>query len=157
VELNGVRIGLSTPVAFDGVSWGRYKPMIDVVAAATVTVVIPRNQSGYEGRSHSLYYCDAQREGQYAWFETAFMDTPPRVRLRGGQVPYALPPGEDAGAALSHVMAGTQVAWPFTELVTGEPEEFVDRWVGWFGDAVQGLLGRPMMLPERRPEGSWRR
>jgi hypothetical protein len=83
VELNGVRIGLSTPVAFDGVSWGRYKPMIDVVAAATVTVVIPRNQSGYEGRSHSLYYCDAQREGQYAWFETAFMDTPPRVRLRG--------------------------------------------------------------------------
>jgi hypothetical protein len=83
VELNGVRIGLSTPVAFDGVSWGRYKPMIEVVAAATVTVVIPRNQSGYEGRSHSLYYCDAQREGQYAWFETAFMDTPPRVRLRG--------------------------------------------------------------------------
>ena len=38
-------------------------------------------------------------------------------------------------------MAGTQVAWPFTELVTGEPEEFVDRWVGWFGDAVQVCWG----------------
>lgn len=158
VELNNVRFGLSSPVPFDGESWGDFKPAIDVVAACTVSIVIPRGSSGYEGRSHSLYYCDAQRAGQYAWFETAFMETPGgRSRRQRGLDPFSLQPGESAGAALSNVMAETQVAWPFTELVTGEPEEFVDRWVGWFGDAVQGLLSRPMMMPERRPEGTWRR
>lgn len=158
VELSGARLGLSTPIPFDGVSWAGWSPAIDVIAIATVSVVIPADRSGYEGRSHSLYFCDAQQEGAYAWFETAFMDSPVMGgRGRRGQDPFALQPGDAAGKALANAMTEYQVAWPFTEIVAGEPEPFVDRWVGWFADAAGGLLSRPMMMPERRPDGSWRR
>jgi hypothetical protein len=149
VELGSARFGLSAsePVPDRGPRWP-----FDVIAHATVSVVLPPNRAGWEGRSHSLWYCDAQREGEYGWFETAFM------ALRGGrsQEPFALQPG-DAEGAVSTVMTSTQVAWPFTELVPGETDEFVDRWIGWFGAAVKGELFRPSTLPERNPAGSWRR
>jgi hypothetical protein len=54
-------------------------------------------------------------------------------------------------------MAEFQVAWPFTPLVVGDLGEFVDRWAGWFADATDGSLNHPGSMPERRPEGSWRR
>lgn len=157
VELSGARLGLSTPIPFDGVSWGGWTPTFDVIAAATVTIAIPTDRSGYEGRSHSLYYCDGQHKGAYAWFETAFMESPMLSGLTGwGQNPFALPPGDAAGEALKAGINRYQVAWPFTEILAGEPEQFVDRWVGWFADAAGGLLSRPSTMPERRPEGSWR-
>ena len=53
-------------------------------------------------------------------------------------------------------MADYQVAWPFTALVIGELEEFVDRWVGWFADAVEGRLAQPSHMPERPVDGTWR-
>ncbi len=74
-----------------------------------------------------------------------------------GQDPFALLPGEASAKALWSGMAEYQVAWPFTRLVVGELDEFVDRWLGWFAAAVQGALHRPSTMPERRPEGSWRR
>jgi serine/threonine-protein kinase len=164
VDLGGARLGLSTAVPFDDRIWAAWRPAFDVVAVASVTVVTAADRYGYEGRSHSLYYCDAQRQGEYAWFETAFMDNPVMGRVRRGQEPYALNlvdpvgnPAEAAGKALANAMTEYQVAWPFTELVTGEPEEFIDRWVGWFGAAVAGQLARPSTMPERRPDGSWRR
>jgi hypothetical protein len=124
----------------------------DVIAYAKVGVALPPNRAGWEGRSHSLWYCDAQREGEYGWFETAFMT------MGGGrlQEPFALPPSEAQGA-LSAGITVTQVAWPFTELVPRETDEFVDRWIGWFGAAVKGELFQPSSLPERNPAGSWRR
>lgn len=73
------------------------------------------------------------------------------------QEPFALPPSSEAQGALSAVMSSTQSAWPFTELVPGETDEFMDRWIGWFGTAVKGELFRPSTLPERNPAGSWRR
>jgi len=165
VELGPARLGMSTSVAFDERIWGTWAPQLTVIAVATISVVVvPADRSGYEGRSHSLYFCDARHEGEYAWYETAFMDNPIMGRSRRAQEPFALHlmdpignPAEAAGKALSNAMTEYQVAWPFTELTTGETEEFTDRWVGWFADAVDGRLARPMMLPERRPEGTWRR
>jgi hypothetical protein len=149
VLLGGAAFELSAsePVPDRGPRWP-----FDVIAHATLRVVVPTNRAGWEGRSHSLWYCDAQREGEYGWFEAAFM-SPHRGR---SQEPFALQP-DDAEGALSAVMTSTQVAWPFTELVPGEADEFVDRWIGWFGAAVKGELFRPSTLPERNPAGSWRR
>jgi eukaryotic-like serine/threonine-protein kinase len=163
VELNGVQVGLSTSIPIDDVNWGQWPPPFDIIAAATISVVIPADRSGYAGRSHSLFYCDAQRPGVYGWFETAFMDTPFRRRVGPGQDPFALHPadplrnGEAVGKALANAITHYQVAWPFTELVTGEAKEFIDRWVGWFAAGLEGQLSRPSTMPERPPEGSWRR
>lgn len=80
--------------------WGPWKPAFEVVAQCAVGVRIPRDRYGYEGRSHSLWYCDAQAPNAFRWFETAFMISPLLPR-RGLRDPFALIPGEEAGEALS--------------------------------------------------------
>lgn len=85
------------------------------------------------------------------------MNMPLIRREPRGQDPFALPPGEQSAKALWSGMAEYQVAWPFTALVTGDLDEFVDRWLGWFAAAAQGSLQRPSSMPERPAEGTWRR
>jgi serine/threonine-protein kinase len=54
-------------------------------------------------------------------------------------------------------MAEFQVAWPFTPIEPGNEVDFLERWMAWFAQAAQGQLGHPSSMPERRPEGAWRR
>jgi serine/threonine protein kinase len=126
-----------------------------VVLVSEIELRIPQGRSVYGGRAHSLWYCDAQTEGEFHWYETAFMSSP----LLGGSTelaPFALVP-RGAREALGGVMGSNQVAWPFTELDVGELGEFVDRWAGWFAQAAMRQLQHPSMMPERPPQGSWRR
>ncbi|MHB8761994.1 MAG: serine/threonine-protein kinase [Coriobacteriia bacterium] len=134
--------------------WGHYQPVFDVVAHASIAITIPRYHD-YAGRSHSLWFCDAQEEGRYAWYETAFMVTP-MVPERGVQDPFALDPGEDAGVAVSPVMGRRQLAWPFVRLDGDGQAEFFERWIGWFADAAAGRLSHPSTMPERSSSGSYR-
>ncbi|MFD3704674.1 serine/threonine-protein kinase [Nocardia sp. NPDC058658] len=125
----------------------------DVVCAGTISVEITGRgfRQGWRGREHSLWFCDAQVEGEYHWFETAF------YRIGAGTVvePYAIPPSErDAGLALARGMHIEQVAWPPAGMSGEGGEQFVERWLGWFADAGQGTLTRPMTLPEGN--GVWR-
>jgi serine/threonine-protein kinase len=117
-----------------------------------VSIIIPADRQGYQGRSHSLYYCDANEPGSYAWYETAFMFMPMLGR-QGRQDPFALAPGSEAAKALLPGMSEYQVAWPFTRLVVDEIDDFLDRWLEWFAAAAQGQLHRPTMMPERPAEG----
>ena len=128
----------------------------EVVGYSSVTIRTPRGGHGYEGRSHSLWYCDAQDPGVFRWYETAFMInalTFESVPL----YPFALKPGRDAYSALSRGMHRYQPAWPFTPIDQGNEDDFIERWMDWFADAAQGNLHNPRMMPERSPEGSWRR
>jgi serine/threonine-protein kinase len=84
------------------------------------------------------------------------MDSPLLRTTRPDIVPFALPVA-DAELALAPVMDVKQVAWPFTRLILGELDQFLDRWLGWFADAVGGTLTMPSTLPEIDPQGSWRR
>lgn len=136
--------------------WGHYKPEFQVIAHATIEVRIPPDRFQYEGRSHSLWFCDAQESGVFRWYETAFMISP-IIPKRGRQNPFALPPSEEAGKALSRVMTEFQVAWPFTPIEPGNEVDFLERWMTWFAQAAQGQLGNPSSMPERSPEGTWRR
>lgn len=47
--------------------------------------------------------------------------------------------------------------WPFTRLAVGDLDEFIDRWLGWFGDAAQVTSWPPPQLPEHDISGTWRR
>lgn len=156
VQLNQAEMRLAPPAATSPRPWGSWSPpAFEVIAHSALSIQIPRNRYGYEGRSHSLWYCDAREPGRYQWFETAFMISPliPRQSSRN---PYALDPGEDAAKAVGPGMAELQVAWPFTIVSIGDLDDFIGRWAGWFADAAQGQLNQPSTMPERQVQGSWR-
>ncbi|WP_426567315.1 hypothetical protein [Streptomyces canus] len=60
-------------------------------------------------------------------------------------------------AAVSPGMVMHQVAWSFTPLVIGDLDEFISRRAGWLAQAATSRLAHPSRMPEREPQGSWRR
>ncbi len=137
-------------------SWGGWQPpKFEVVAHASIGVSFPHDQHGYEGRSHSLWFCDANQAGSFAWFETAFC-LHALVQRRTRTVPFALDPGAESAKALWTGVAEFAVAWPFERLMLGEIEPFIQRWAGWLASASQRRLTYPSMMPERPAQGSWR-
>jgi eukaryotic-like serine/threonine-protein kinase len=125
----------------------------DIVASGGIKVGIPANQYGYMGRSHALWYCDAQEVGIYRWYEFAFWKMSSRNSLR----PFSLAPGEQSFMALSRAMSSVQMARPVTPIDQGDEEEFINRWLHLFGEAALGNLQLPPQMPEIPPQGSWRR
>lgn len=132
--------------------WHWTAPSFEVIAHASLIVSVPENKYGYVGRSHSLWYCDAIEEGRYGWYETAFM----MFRNSRKRNPFALDPGEEAAKALWIGIAEFQTAWPFTALIVGELDEFIDRWAIWLALASNSSLSQPSRMPER-PANNWRR
>ncbi len=131
-------------------------PKFTVVAHTSIGLTFPPNQYGYEGRTHSLWYCDARIEGQFQWFETAFMVGAFRP-YHSSITPFTIAPGPNASAGIHSIIGSEyQLAWPFTPISVGELDEFIERWAGWFADAAQGRLSYPSTMPERSPQGSWR-
>ena len=57
----------------------------EVIAYSSIRVVTP-----YRGRSHSLWYCDAQETGQFRWYESAFWSM---LGVGTQDIPFALAPG----------------------------------------------------------------
>jgi serine/threonine-protein kinase len=155
VQLGSAVIGMDPTTLSDPGSWGPWRPKFEVIAYAAIGVTIPQDRNGYTGRTHTLFYSDAQEEGVFRWFETAFM-VMPLMPQRTSLDPFALAPGELAGKALSRTMAESQVAWPFMPFDQGEEQQFIDRWLEWFGMAASGQLRHPASMPERPPQGSYR-
>ncbi len=155
IQLNEATLRFSGAVRTSPAAWDLRTPAFDVVCHASISLKIPEDQYQYEGRSHSLWFRDAQTEGEYAWFETAFMVM--ALRGLGAKLdPFALDPGEDAGSAVGPGLGGFQVAWPFTRLEVGRLEEFIDRWAEWLAAAAGGNLRHPSSMPERTSDGTWR-
>lgn len=132
----------------------RWNGPFEVIACASIELLQTSTYNDYPGRSHSLWYCDALHEGQFEWFELAFMDSP----LFGGRQrmePYAAQP-EQISTAFERVVGTAQLAWPLEQLDRADPQEFVDRWIGWFAEASNSKLFRPSTMPEKRVERNWR-
>ena len=75
--------------------------------------------------------------------------------FRGAVCPESL--SVAAAAAIGPGLMEYQAAWPFTPLTVGELDDFISRWSSWFAVAAQGQLNIPGTMPERDPNGSWRR
>lgn len=147
-EVNDAKLGLSHPDQRQP-DWGG---PFDVISSAVISVVRPRATSrGWLGRSHSLWFCDAHKAGEYGWYELAFMHTPPSRDLE----PFAVQ-SESAADYFAGVYEVGQLAWPVTEIDRDDPSEFIDRWLGWFTDAAEGTLDMPSTMPERVARGTWR-
>jgi serine/threonine protein kinase len=157
IRLNQAELRFAPPSEAKTNGWGSWTPpAFTVIAHSELNLKVSDNRRyGYKGRSHSIWYCDAREEGQFQWYETAFMSSP-LVASYHEQDPFALPPGEASAKALGHSMAEYQVAWPFSRIFPGELDEFISRWAGWLAAAAQGRLSHPSMMPEREPRGSWR-
>ena len=128
----------------------------DVVSYSKITIDKPRDRHGYEGRSHSLWFCDAQEAGVFRWYETAFMYNLAIPKFTSHK-PFALEPGDSSRQAISIGMNYFQVVWPFIPIDQGNEREFIEQWIGWFADAAAGILYSPTRMPEKEPEGAWRR
>lgn len=125
-----------------------HPPVFDVIAYTTITVRQPADQFGYDGRSHSLWFCDAHNDGVFRWFETAFMVSPFRREVSSIE-PFALSPtDEKAAGAFSPVLTACQLAWEPLPLDQGDEMQFIERWMGWFAGAVTGALRHPSHMPE---------
>lgn len=134
--------------------WNHWGNGFDVIAYATVSLSLPPNSFNYDGRSHSLWFCDVVEEGEYGWYEVAFMDG--AVMARASRwYPYALRPGEASAKALSRALTEFDVARPFKRLTLGDLDEFLEFWMDTFGDAANGEVPHPNQLPEM-DRGSWR-
>jgi len=120
-----------------------------VVSESVIRVSMAAPIHGWAGRGHSLWYCDVDEKGVFAWYEVAFTVS----GFSGGSPP--IDPfdqdGIEARIALSPVMGTSQVAWDFEELDRSDLSEFVNRWLGWFGQAASVQLQRPGMIPEKPP------
>ena len=149
-QLRAGKLGLSKPVRVNG-----WEGPFRVIAEAAITVNQTRASGGYQGRSHSLWFCDAHDEGRFAWHETAFMDVALGMRVAPSVDPFSRDP-RSAQVAFANVMGTVQLAWPVEELDRADPSEFVDRWIGWFADAASGTLQHPPSMPEKPTQGSYR-
>ncbi|MGV9366297.1 serine/threonine-protein kinase [Amycolatopsis sp. NPDC003731] len=143
----------------------------EVIATCFVAVGDSSLKSGgHVGRAHSLWFCDAQQPGRFAWFETAFRYAEvPRNQddaihqygwlPRGRYLPCAGEPTDTLVVrALKWIADDSlmRVAWPFTPLRPGNLDEFIDRWASWFAGAAEGTLPHSSGTQGPQPAGTWR-
>jgi serine/threonine-protein kinase len=139
----------------------------------------------YAGRAHSLWFCDPDHSGQYAWHELGFMGT--GAPLPGGYAPPlggsilshyfgTVGPGytnfspmafnpdhEEAVCALAKIETTHcykdqfGLAEPPRIIRIGEMDDFIDKWANWFAEASERRLTRPQFLrqPPRSAENEW--
>lgn len=131
-----------------------FRTAFDVISCAEITLLVPRRRD-WGGRSHSLWYCDAVRKGEFRWFEVAFMGSP--FKPPAPIVPFSLAPDGSAAEPFSPGAGGRQVAWGPTPIDQGSEGEFVERWMAMFAEAALGRLDRPSTLPEPNQVKTWRR
>ncbi|MCX2950172.1 serine/threonine-protein kinase [Lentzea sp. NEAU-D7] len=160
---HGLRVGLGdATLSLNWLSrvrnnvWGGWGEVpFDVVACTEISVEMPVNHCGYEGRSHSLWYCDVEDAGRFQWYETGFM-----VFSRdeiASVTPFSMSPSPEIGMALSGASGQWRHAWPFMPVVPGDMNDFVDRWANTLAQAMDGTLTAPNLRPERLVEDSWRK
>lgn len=149
-SLQGGKLGFSSaeeapPECLAAYDWAA---PFDVVAYASIGVKKDRDRYDYEGRTHSLWFCDAQEENIFRWYELSFMVSP-MIAQRFTFDPFQLPPTDkEAAQCLTPVMTTRQLAWQPVPIDQGEQDAFIERWINWFAASADGSLSRPTHMPE---------
>jgi serine/threonine-protein kinase len=152
ISLGNAQLELVPVVPTHSDPWEWQAPAFEVIAQAGIILRIPRDRYDFEGRSHSLWYCDAFEAGRYEWIETAFMISP-MVSKMTVMRPFMADPGIEAAKALWNGVSEFQLAWPIEPI---DSDAFIDRWANWLADASQGRLQPPSTMPEKPTPRSWR-
>jgi serine/threonine-protein kinase len=149
----------NTPRGFTPYKGDPWRIPFDVVLYARIGLSFPGGHLGFTGKSNSLWYCDAEVRGEYAWYELGFAASPFQKHrsIISQKQPEAFDPGASAAKALSVGITDYMMAWPVTRLDAGDLDDFIDRWAGWFGLAADGKLQMPGRLPEVDVPRNWRR
>jgi hypothetical protein len=114
----------------------------------------PANRYGYEGRGHSLWYCDPFDGERFGWFEVAFMHNA-FLQQTSSVVPFAcchrgqMPHGR-------YFLARKSCSWLGTSLGCVDLDGFIDRWAGWLAAASVGEWNQPSSMPETTIPRNWR-
>ncbi|MEN4466857.1 protein kinase [Mycolicibacterium conceptionense] len=147
-KLENARLGVAPPV----LSEARWSTPFTVIAESVISVNMPGSgPGGFTGRSHSLWYCDAQHEDRFAWYEVAFH----QLFSLNNIVPTSMSANE-SHVVFENVTSSIGIARPFVEVDPTNLTPFLDRWLGWFAQAALGQLQHPGDMPEENPQGSWR-
>jgi len=70
-SLRGAKFGISTPQLSEPA------PRMPFTVISEAVIIVKRQESvrDWEGRSHSLWFCDPLHENEFAWYEMAFMES----------------------------------------------------------------------------------
>ncbi|GAY14186.1 serine/threonine-protein kinase [Mycobacterium sp. shizuoka-1] len=118
-----------------------------VISESAITVNMRNGGNQWNGRGHSLWFCNAVEKERFAWYEVAFMEAGSRLSTMD---PFSVSALHNGGAFNRLTIGIAQIARDFNELDRSDLSEFVNRWLGWFADAAFNTLQRPMILPEGR-------
>ena len=134
VCLHGIELYVSVPQLSDGFPH-QWAPKLFNVFATSHVILKQSEQEPF--MAASLWYCDAEREGEYNWYQIAFA-TSAAVGSRRQVEPFGLDPNEeDACLALS--IKHTVVPLSF-EVVNDE--SFTTIWKTLFALALEGKLDK---------------
>jgi len=157
MRLGDVELSMSPLWRNDDVDWWSDLALpFEVIVAGHICIRIPPGRDQYDGRGHSLWYCDCMESGRFGWYEMAFMYMP-LVQRRSAQDPFYLDPGPKAAEAFKPVLGSYQLAWPLTALTMEKVDRFIEQWSLWFAQAFEGRLRHPSHMPERKIEETWRK
>ncbi|WP_194904393.1 serine/threonine-protein kinase [Catenulispora rubra] len=154
--------GVSVPNRNNWRMYLRYDDIpFDVIACGAISV-----GGGWKGgRTHSLWFCDAQEEGVYRWYETAFWHMAHFYEGawtgRGQSWPTALAPWADRQGRMfqfdpSRSSEGWHIVWPFTPLEVGNLSEFIERWATWLAAVSRSELKFPRHNASLAVRQNWR-
>ncbi|MFF2605824.1 serine/threonine-protein kinase [Arthrobacter koreensis] len=128
-----------------------------VMAAGGLYLKQSVSEGSYLGRSHALWYADAQELENFQWYETAFAQTGGNSIPLGRPIPFE---AEFESAEARKALLGQgefRVAWPFTPIDPDDVDEFADRWAVWLAEASAGQLKKPEIWEAvSGAQGTWR-
>ena len=149
LRLGEAILSISQPHSVQKDRWEGNIQGFDVLAEGLIQLSFPADRSGYRGRAHSLWYCEAEHEDEFGWYETAFADISPQGLVEAIQ-PTAYSPGEKTNNALHKLTAFFVCAWRPRDVLSNDTDEFTKRWIDWLARAALKQLHRPRQLPEER-------
>jgi serine/threonine protein kinase len=74
LSLGQAHLGFEEAIETSPNPWNWEPPAFDVIAQSGIVLSFPIDQYGYQGRSHSLWFCDAREARRYQWFANRVHD-----------------------------------------------------------------------------------